>query len=103
MPKISENFWYSIIGSFLSVILAMGGFWMMLGRELPTRAEVSKMISTESPYVRDRAYLIERLDRAQVSSEDLNDSIKELNRSVENLRIITSILADKLERTEKKN
>ena len=70
----------------ITVIVSMVGFWILHGRELPTRAEVRSMIATEAPYVADRKLVMERLTDVAENSRDLSKAINEFRVELARLR-----------------
>ena len=93
----------TIVAVFLGVIISMGGFWLMLGRDLPTRAEVSQMIAIESPYVRDQAYIKDRLDKNDEVFKEIADNSKNLEKAVNELRIQMAILTEIMKKIQLEN
>ena len=47
----------------LTALLTFGGFWIVWGMDVPNREEVSRLISTASPYALDQRAINESLDR----------------------------------------
>jgi hypothetical protein len=61
---MSENiihFWQSLATASIGIIVTMMGFWVAIGRNMATKSDVLHMIETQSPYVQDRQFIMERL------------------------------------------
>ena len=52
------NFWQNIATTAIGVIITLVGFWAAVIRHMATKQEVIEMISTRSPYVEDRQYIM---------------------------------------------
>ena len=79
----------------LSVIFAMAGFWLMIGREFTTRAEVSQMIEETAPYLRDRQLIQVTLsDQKQVTS-DLRDAIQQNTKALIKLEAMLGMVVER--------
>ena len=62
-----------------AVVTAMVTFWLVEGREYVTRAETSDIVSKESPYIADRALILESMARSESTNEKLATAIDNLN------------------------
>ena len=61
MGETIIHFWENIATTSVGIIVTMLGFWVAIGRNMATRAEVAEMIETKSPYLHDRQFIMERL------------------------------------------
>lgn len=59
----------------ITIVISMTGFWMMIGRDLVTREEVSSMIAKEAPYMKDRSLILDSLVQNRKSNEALEKAI----------------------------
>jgi phage tail tape-measure protein len=91
MAVTKEIFWKQSTATLVTWLAAMVGFWLMVGREYPTRSEVSGMISTEAPYNEDRAMVMKQLT-------DNTEVTKSLTEAVVALRITIGRLEERLQR-----
>ena len=55
------HFWQSIATTSIGIIVTLLGFWVTIGRNMATKAEVQHMIETQSPYITDKNFIMERL------------------------------------------
>jgi hypothetical protein len=72
-------------------VVSGASFWVVFAREVPTTQEVSQMISRESPYMQDRALILDQLRQS-------NDSNKALAAAVSDLRVAVGKLEEALQK-----
>ncbi len=77
----------SVVGSFLV-------FYMVVGRQVPTRAEVRGLIQTESPYIEDRKHIMRTLDATLHVEEKLSDALHELAKELAAMRAINELVLE---------
>jgi hypothetical protein len=76
-----------VIVVFITVILTMAGYWLMIGRDLTTRSEVSMMIS-------DNNRVIDlKLSQLSDSSREFSLALKENTAAINELRLTIAKLA----------
>ena len=75
-----------------TIVISMTGFWLMIGREYTTRAEVSRMIDRESPYVQDRNMILEVLADNKDANNKLRQAIDNNTRVIVELRTVMEFL-----------
>jgi hypothetical protein len=61
MGETIIHFWQSIATTSIGIIVTLLGFWVTIGRNMATKAEVQHMIETQSPYINDKNFIMERL------------------------------------------
>lgn len=66
-------------GVLATVVISMAGYWLTIGRDIPTRLEVSTMIEKESPYVKDEKLLRELIKRNTAAFEELTKVMGQLS------------------------
>jgi hypothetical protein len=79
--------WQQVATSLVAVVVSMLGFWLVEGREYVTRAEASEMIAKESPYIRDRNMVLDRLSEMVEINRQLAQAIQDLRVEISELRI----------------
>ena len=62
MSETIIHFWENIATTCLGIIVTMLGFWVTIGKNMATKTEVQHMIETQSPYINDRQFIMERLN-----------------------------------------
>jgi len=55
------DFWQNLATTAIGIIVTMMGFWVAIGRNMATKSEVAHMIETQSPYIHDKQFIMERL------------------------------------------
>jgi len=81
-----KDAWKSIAVGAISCLTLMIGFWLVEAREYVSRAEVSEMIKTQSPYVADRQLILTSMDNLSRTLEENNKAINSLNVEIARLR-----------------
>jgi len=64
----------------------MVGFWMVEASDYVSRADVSKMIQTESPYLLDRQLVLKSIQDINEALKQNTQVISELNTEIARLR-----------------
>ena len=85
-PALGLSVWQQVTTSLVAVVLAMLAFWLVEGREYVTRAEASEMIAKESPYIRDRNMVLDRLGEMVEINRQLAQAIQDLRVEISELR-----------------
>lgn len=102
MSETIINFWESIATTSIGIIVTMVGFWVAIGRNMATKAEVAEMVESKNPYVQDRQFIMERL---AVNKETQAAFAMALQRNTEvmtELKIQIATLGKTLEALEEK-
>ena len=73
-----SNTWKTLAMSALSCLVLMVGFWLVEAKNYVSRADVSKMIQTESPYLLDRQLVLK-------SIQDINEALKQNTKVISEL------------------
>lgn len=81
-----KDAWRSIAVAAVSCLTLMIGFWLVEAREYVSRAEVSEMIKTQSPYVADRQLILSGMENLSRTLEENNKAINGLNVEIARLR-----------------
>jgi len=55
------NFWQTVATFSVGIIITLIGFWVSIGRNIVTKQEIIEMIETQSPYLHDKQYIMERV------------------------------------------
>lgn len=100
MSETIIHFWQSIASAAIGIIVTMGGFWVMIGRNMTTRSEVLAMIETQSPYVHDRQFIMERLNTNKETQAQFANALQRNTEVMNELKIQIAMLAKTLETLE---
>lgn len=79
--------------SFISAVITLTGFWITFGRNVPVRAEVERMIITESPYVKDQSMILKTLHDNDRIMEKVTGLIEKNTAAIHDLRVVIERLA----------
>lgn len=96
------HFWENLATTCLGIIVTMVGFWVMIGKNMVTRAEVLSMIETSSPYNEDRQFIMERLAANKESQAALAHALQKNTEVMNELRIQIAMLSKTLEALEER-
>lgn len=94
------HFWENIATTCIGIIVTMMGFWVMIGRNMATKTEVSHMIETQSPYVNDRQFIMERLNSNKESQAAFAMALQRNTDVMNDLKIQISVLGKTLQAIE---
>lgn len=94
------HFWETIATTSLGIIVTMAGFWMMIGRNMATKSDVAHMIETQSPYVNDRQFIMERLASNKESQAQFATALQRNTEVMNELKIQIATLGKTLEALE---
>lgn len=94
------HFWESVASAAIGIIVTMGGFWVMIGRNMATKAEVLAMIETQSPYVHDRQFIMERLNSNKETQASFSMALQRNTEVMNELKIQIAMLGKTLEALE---
>ena len=78
--------WKQSSTSLATCVIAMVGFWLIQGRDMPTRLEVSAMIARESPYIRDQSLITKQLADMEKANEQVTKALNLLTNEITELR-----------------
>lgn len=94
------HFWENIATTSIGIIVTMVGFWVAIGRNMATKAEVSHMIETLSPYNQDRQFIMERLAVNKESQAQLSQALQKNTEVMSELKAQIAVLGKTLENLE---
>lgn len=96
------HFWESIATTSIGIIITMIGFWIAVGKNMATKAEVADMIETKSPYIQDRQFIMERLAVNKESQTALTNMLQRNTEVMNELKIQIATLGKTLEALEER-
>lgn len=100
MNETIVHFWENIATTCLGIIVTMIGFWFTIGKNMATKAEVSDMIETKSPYLHDRQFIMERLAINKETQNALTQMLQKNTEVMNELKIQIATLGKTLEALE---
>lgn len=100
MNETIIHFWENLATTSLGIIVTMLGFWVTIGRNMATKAEVLAMIETQSPYVHDRQFIMERLNSNKENQAVFASALQRNTEVMNELKIQIAMLSKTLEALE---
>jgi hypothetical protein len=100
MSETIIHFWENIATTSIGIIVTMIGFWVAIGRNMATKAEVLVMIETQSPYVNDRQFIMERLNTNKETQAAFASALQRNTEVMNELKIQIAMLGKTLETLE---
>lgn len=102
MSETIINFWQSLATAAIGIVVTMGGFWVMIGRNMATKSEVAHMIETMSPYAHDRQFIMERLANNKENQAAFSMALQRNTEVMNELKIQIAMLGKTLEALEER-
>lgn len=100
MSETIIHFWENIATTSIGIIVTMIGFWFTIGRNMATKSDVLNMIETQSPYVHDRQFIMERLNVNKETQAAFAAALQRNSDVMTELKIQLATLAKTLEALE---
>jgi hypothetical protein len=100
MGETIIHFWQSLATASIGIIVTMMGFWVAIGRNMATKSEVAHMIETQSPYLQDRQFIMERLASNKESQAQFATALQRNSDVMNELKIQLATLGKTLEALE---
>lgn len=100
MNETIIHFWENIATTCVGIIVTMMGFWVAIGRNMASKADVLNMIETQSPYVHDRQFIMERLNTNKESQAAFAMALQRNTEVMNELKIQIATLSKTLEALE---
>lgn len=96
------HFWENIATTSIGIIVTMIGFWVAVGKNMATKAEVVSMIETLSPYLHDKQFIMERLNSNKESQAAFASALQRNSDVMNELKVQIAMLAKTLETLEER-
>jgi hypothetical protein len=100
MSETIIHFWENLATTSIGIIVTMLGFWVTIGKNMTTKAEVLSMIETQSPYVHDRQFIMERLNINKETQAAFANALQRNTEVMNELKIQIAMLSKTLEALE---
>ena len=100
MSETIIHFWENLATTCLGIIVTMIGFWFTIGRNMVSKADVLNMIETQSPYLHDRQFIMERLNVNKETQASFSAALQRNSDVMTELKIQLATLAKTLEAIE---
>lgn len=101
-PDTLGGFFENLTTSMVSIIIALIGFWTTFIKNLATKKEVEEMILNQSQYVKDRQYIMERLNDTKETNATIFKALEKNTEVMNELKIQIATLGKTLEALEER-
>lgn len=102
MSETIIHFWENIATTSIGIIVTMIGFWVTIGRNMATKAEVLDIIESKSPYLQDRQFIMERLATNKETQAALTSMLQRNTEVMNELKVQIATLGKTLEALEER-
>jgi len=102
MNESMLHFWQSVASASIGIIVTLVGFWVGVGRKILTKEEISNMVQHESPYCKDREFIMERLAINKETQTALSITLQKVIEVMNELKIQIATLGKTLEALEER-
>lgn len=99
-PESLTHFWQIISTTCITIIVTMIGFWVGIMRNMVTKNEVSHMIETQSPYMNDRQFIMEKLASNKEAQAAFATALQRNSEVMNELKVQIMVLSKTLEALE---
>lgn len=100
MSETIIHFWENIATTSIGIIITMIGFWITIGKNMVTKAEVIEIIENQGPYLQDKQFIMERLATNKEMQTQFASALQKNTEVMNELRIQIATLAKTLEALE---
>lgn len=100
MTESIIHFWESVATTSVGIIVTMIGFWVFIGKNMATKAEVVEMIEIKNPYTQDRQFILERLNTNKETQAAFAMALQRNTEVMTELKIQIATLGKTLEAIE---
>lgn len=102
MNETIIHFWENIATTSIGIIVTMIGFWIAIGKNMATKAEVAEIVESKSPYLQDRQFIMERLSVNKETQAALSVTLQKVIEVMSELKIQIATLGKTLEALEER-
>jgi ABC-type uncharacterized transport system permease subunit len=99
---MSTNFWENLIITGVGILVSLLGFWTAFVKNMVTRKDVIEIMTTQSPYVADRQFIMERLSVNKENQTAFANALQRNTEVMNELKIQIATLGKTLEALEEK-
>lgn len=102
MNESIVHFWQSLATASVGIVITLVGFWVGIGRKIITKEEISRMIQNETPYGKDREFIMERLATNKETQVALSITLQKVIEVMNELKVQIATLGKTLEALEER-
>lgn len=89
-----------VLGAAIGVAISLFAQWIKASADYVTRSEVTAMMQENSPYTKDKAYILEALGRNETGHEDFVASLNDLKESSTKVMAQQQVILDRVNSIE---
>lgn len=97
---IMTQIWEYVGTTSIGIIIAGVGFWLTVGKNLLSKEEIIKLIETQSPYVNDKQYIMEKLNTHKETQIQFASALQRNTEVMMELKTQLAVLSKTLESIE---
>ena len=94
------HFWQTLATVLVGIVVTLISFWVNLGKKIVSKDEITKMIQNETPYCRDREFIMERLANNKEMQTAFSLALQRNTEVMTELKIQIAMLGSTLEAIE---
>ena len=94
------HFWQTFATVSLGILVTLLGFWVGIGRKIISKEEIVEMVHNETPYAKDRQFIMERLSSHKESQIAFSLVLQRNSDIMNELKIQLATLSKTLETLE---
>lgn len=95
-----SHFWQIISTATITIIVTLVAFWAGVIKNIVTKADVLHMIETQSPYITDRQFIMERLATNKETQAAFANALQRNTEVMNELKVQIAMLGKTLEALE---
>lgn len=99
---MSTNFLENLIITGVGILVSLLGFWTAFVKNMVTRKDVIEIMTTQSPYVADRQFIMERLSVNKENQTAFANALQRNTEVMNELKIQIAMLGKTLEALEER-
>ena len=96
------HFWQTLATVLVGIVVTLISFWVNLGKKIVSKDEITKMIQNETPYCRDREFIMERLATNKEAQLALSITLQKVIEVMNELKIQRATLGKTIEALEER-
>jgi len=96
------NFWQSVATTVLGILVTLIAFWAGLGKKIISKEDITRMIQHESPYCKEREFIMERLAANKETQAALSITLQKVIEVMHELKVQIATLGKTLEALEER-
>lgn len=94
------HFWQIVSTTSITIIVTMVGFWVGLVKNMVTKHDVTHMIETQSPYMNDRQFIMDKLASNKEIQAAFANALQRNSEVMNELKVQIMVLSKTLETLE---